>query len=61
MIQHLGQHFPPPTPAPPNLRLPACKPVTRSFATDILVEHLGTVNRARTQAGGEEARNAAQV
>ena len=39
----------------------AFKPVTGSFATYILVEHLGRVNRAKTQTGGDEARNAAQV
>lgn len=57
MIQHLGQHLPP----PPHPQPPVFTPVTWSFATDLLVELLGTVNRAWTRTGGEAAGDAAQL
>ena len=59
-IQHLGQHTAPP-PTSSHSFPSAFKPVTGSFATYIWVEHLGRVNRAKTQTGGDEAGDAAQV
>lgn len=54
--------WPAPSPSRPHLSsTPTFKPVTWPFATDLLMECLGMVNRARTQVGREEAGDAAQI